>query len=743
MIKNISSKLENDQMRIEMLGRGRLRLTPLAAVLCSLMLSGCSSLLAPQEPEQPALPSSFVKMSADGEMREEQPEAEERQPAGRVLLEHKGNQNVISPLATPVPATASDQLVNVHFDAAPLSDVLGALLGDMLKVPYTVAGEVGGQITLVSTDPVPRDSLLDLLEHALEVQGIAMVKDVSGVYRIGPADKLKGSVPVATKSASTARGYGVRIVPLRYLPVTELEKIFEPLGMKENILRIDPVRNIVMVGGSGPQLQNMLRTLDMLDVDVLKGMSFGIYEVLNLDPELLVERFNNLLSNPDLKSLSSSARLMALEELNSVMVVAASSEQLGSVSHWLRQLDGAARNDEQAGSQLYVYNVENGEAANLASLLSQLYGGGNGATTPATSGTVAPGLESSELSSSSSMNSTSGSDSSGSLAFSSSSRKSSTTGGATSTTTESGARIVADEANNSLLVMASNKDWRDIRSALKKMDKTPAQVLVEVSIWEVSLTDELNYGVEWYFNASRDAQGVLTKGGLFSMNDAGAVAASPPGFSYLFSGSDWRAVINALQKKSNVRSLSSPSLLVLDNREASIMVGDQQPVQTSQTVNTGNTGVLTQNVEYKDTGVQLKVRPRVNSGGLVVMDILQEVTDVGERDVATGQRSFLKRSIESSVAIQGGDTIILGGLIQDKSSDGNGGIPYLRSMPILGPLFGTTTSDGNRTELLVTITPKAINRYRDFGRVGEEFRQKMPGIAESFREEFLDRKQQN
>jgi general secretion pathway protein D len=300
---------------------------------------------------------------------------------------------------------------------------------------------------------------------------------------------------------------------------------------------------------------------------------------------------------------------------------------------------------------------------------------------------------------------------------------------------------VADEANNSLLVMASNKDWRDIQSALRKMDKTPAQVLVEVSIWEVSLTDELSYGVEWYFNASRDAQGALTKGGLLSMNDAGTVAASPPGFSYLFSGSDWRAVINALQKKSNVKSLSSPSLLVLDNREASIQVGDQQPVQTSQTVNTSNTGVLTQSIEYKDTGVQLKVRPRVNSGGLVVMDILQEVTDVGERDAATGQRSFLKRSLESSVAIQGGDTIILGGLIQNKKEESKGGLPYLQSLPVIGPLFSTTTDGDSRTELLVTITPRAINRYRDFERVGEEFRKKMPGMAESFREEMLRRAQ--
>lgn len=713
-------------MELDITARKRFPLPPFAIACCVFLLSSCASVFE-EEPKEVTLPNSFVSMVTPPDAESESQVVDDVPAVGRTLLEQKGTAGFsgVAPVLTPnLPA---DKLVNVHFDGAPLADVLGAILGDMLKVPYTIEGDVGGQITLVSTDPVPQESLLDMLELALGVQGIALVKDPSGVYRVGSSAQLRGDVPVGAGSAQTARGYAVRIVPLKYLPAGEVVKIFEPLGMKDNLLHTDVVRNIVLLGGSAPQMQNMLRTLDMLDVDVLKGMSFGIYEIINLDPELLVERFNTLLSNPELESFSSAARLVALEELNSVMVVAPSAEQLTSVSGWLRKIDSAAHNDEQAGSKLYVYSVENGEATNLASLLSQLFGsGGAEGSTPQTSGATAPGLQRSELSA--------GGDSASGASSGLSARKQ--TNATTASTTESGARIVADEANNSLLVMASSKDWRNIKSALKRMDRTPAQVLVEVSIWEVSLTDDLRYGVEWYFNASRDAQGNQIKGGLFSMTDTGAVASTSPGFSYLFSGSDWRAVINALEQKANIRTLSSPSILVLDNREASIQVGNQQPVQTSQTVNTSNTGVLTQNVEFKDTGVQLKVRPRVNSGGLVVMDILQEVTDVGDRDQATGQRSFLKRSIESSVAIQGGDTIILGGLIQNRTEDAKGGVPYLHGLPLIGPLFGKTTSADNRTELLVTITPRAVNRYRDFGRIGEEFRQKMPGIAEGFRDEF-------
>lgn len=698
------------------------------------LISSCAAINATVDND---LPETFTKVSgAERPVESDLDTATEDAYAGRVILEHKGNQNIIRKGVEnkKVSVVTPADLVNVSFNGAPLIDVVNALLGDLLKIPFVISDDVQGNITLVSAEPIPKESLLDLLEHALAVQGISLVKDSSGVIRIGSTEKLKGSAPVATKNFSTSRGYSLKIVPLQYLPASEVQKVFEPLGLLGNIVRIDPVRNIVMLGGSAPQMQNMIDTLNVLDVDVLQGMSFGVYEILNLEPDLLVERFNELLKTPGAEGFASAARLLALEELNSVMVVAASSEQLSSVSHWLRELDKAAGDEDQAGSQLYVYNVENGEAATLSALLNQLYGREVNSTLPVTSGAVAPGMQKTDL--------TSGSTSGANVGSVFGAAKSTSSAmPAITATTDSGARIVADESNNSLLVMASNRDWRDIRAALKKMDKTPAQVLVEVSIWEVSLTDELSYGVEWYFNASRDAQGILSEGGIFSMNDTGGVNARSPGFSYLFSGSDWRAVINALEKKSNIRSLSSPSLLVLDNREASIQVGDQQPVQTSQTVNTSNTGVVTQNIEYKDTGVQLKVRPRVNSGGLVVMDILQEVTDVGERDVATGQRSFLKRSLESSVAIQGGDTIILGGLIKTKKEESKGGIPYLQSLPFLGTLFSTRGDADERTELLVTITPRAINRYQDFSRVGEEFRRAMPGIAESFRSEFISRQE--
>lgn len=695
------------------------RLKLLSAACLYGLLSACSTLPSGSEVERE--PVSLVSVNPQPEV-EDVALFDDEQPEARTFLEQRGSGNFVNPIAETkarAPVAGQTAEVKVSFDNAPLEAVLAAILGDLLQVPYSLEGGVQGQITLVSTEPIPQDAVLDMLESALETQGIAMVMGDNGIYRIGHSEQLRREIPVALREEVATRGYGIRIVPLRHISVLEAQKVLLPLGLQNNILNIDPVRNIIMLGASAPQMKNALRTLNMLDVDVFRGMSFGIYELVNLDASTVVERLEKMMGNPELGSLVGGARLIALEEVNSVMVVAPSSAQLTTVSSWIKRFDtlGFDSDDEQVGSQLYVYSVQNSDAKTIAELLSQIFGGETTSKT-STSGRTAPGLSETELSSDGrSSNTSSGS-------------------GVSSTTTQNGTRIVADEANNSLLVMASAKEWRNIRSALSKIDKLPSQVLVEVSIWEVTLKDELNYGVEWFFNSKGGVEGLGDKGGLLSMNDSGTVSRAAPGFSYLFSGSDWRAVINALASRSTVKSLSSPSVLVQDNKEASIQVGNQQPIQTSQTVNTNNTGVLTQNVELKDTGVQLKVKPRVNSGGLVIMEIMQEVTDIGATDAATGQRSFLKRSIESTVAIQSGDTIILGGLIQDNNSEGDSGVPFLHRIPVLGALFGSKNEGSNRTELLITISPRAINQYADFSKIGDEFRDKMSGVTEAFEEEF-------
>lgn len=698
----------------------------LSALCIAVLMAGCST--TPNAPKVQKEQPRIVRTNMEAPPPFQDETTDEEPQVGRTLLEQKGSNQYVTPVSTASTAGRGDA-VNVKFESAPIIDVVEAVLGDILKVPYTIEGPVEGNITLVSNTPVPQDALIGMLESLLESRGIAMLKGDGDLYRIGPIEQLKKSASVATKSLAEARGYGVQIVPLKYLTAEEAMKILEPIGMKANVLWADPVRNIVMLGAPGPQMRNAIRTLQTFDVDILKGKSFGIYEVLNLDAKKIVERFDALLGNKESAPAAGTTKLIAMEEINSVMVVTSRSEQLATIGNWIKQLDrlGVADGSDGSAAQMNVYSVQNGEAKVLAGLLGQIFGGKtSGSDTPSTSGSVAPGLTDSETASDSSSSMSSGFNSPR------------TGGGVTSATTESGGRIVADESTNSLLVMATPREWQSIRSALEKIDKTPAQVLVEVSIWEVTLNDRLNYGVEWFFNTHPGGGDNVMGGGRLSMNEAGSVGRSAPGFSYIFTGGDWRAVINMLSSASRVKSLSSPSILVLDNREASIQVGTQQPISTGSTTypNSGDSGVTSQNFQLKDTGVQLKVKPRVNSGGLVLMDIMQEVTDVGSQDEVTNQRSFLKRTIESSVAIQSGDTIILGGLIKDGTTNSDGGVPYLHRLPIIGPLFGTKSENEERTELLVTISPRAVTQYRDFERIGNEFQDKMRGVTEAFREEL-------
>ncbi len=684
------------------------------------VLGACSSTTA-QKPQAPGRIFAGVKAPPAAATDDAKPvEA----PRDRTVYEQPGTQQMVRDTAGPAPIIRlGEGKVEVNFRDAPIAEVVKVILGDNLRVPYTIEGEIKGNITLSSSSPVSEDALIALLESLLANHGIVMVRSEDGIYRLGPPEALQSTTPVRVgKAAAGTSGFDTRIVPLQYISVAEAKKVLKPLGAEKNILLADPVRNLLMLAAPAPQMNNIIRTLASFDIDVMKGMSFGIYEIFNTDATAVVDRFNELLGGEELSPLSGVVKLVALEEINNVLVITSRAHYLETARTWIERLDQfTVRDGESASRRLFVYNVNNGEATALASMLTQMFGGTAGTVQQKqkarkTAGKVAPGesraavgqAETPEPQQLGSMNDA--------------------TADNDDPKNANVPRVVADESNNTLLVMATPQVWREIENALRKLDVMPAQVLVEVSIWEVALNDALEYGVEWYFQHSNSSVNGV---GTLDFPPAG-VNSVLGGFSYLLSdnGGDWRAVINAIDEQSQIQVLSSPSVLVLDNQTADIVVGDQQPVLSGTSATDG--GTVTENIVYKDTGVKLSVTPRVNDNGLVVMDISQEVTDVGSIDAATGQRSFLQRSINSTVAIQSGDTIILGGLIQSNKTTGSSGVPVLHRLPVVGSLFGTKSDNDRRTELLVTISPRAIVQYNDFVKVGEEFREKMSGVTAAF-----------
>jgi len=507
-----------------------------------------------------------------------------------------------------------------------------------------------------------------------------------------------------------------------------MAEILKPVADEAAFVRVDNSRNLLMLAGTGAQLDGWLDMILTFDVDLLAGMSVGMFPLENSSVEEMHDVLTGLLGESGAAAdLSHLVRIIPIIRLNSILVVTPRAHYLDKVSTWIDRLDSAP--DSNFEKRLYVYPVQNTTATRLADLLNSIYSGDTGRSTgrsqsgsgsssgsafgKSQSGDVAPGLSPETLGSSS------GGASSGSAASAAFGSGGTGSGSGSSEYSLNDVRVVADDENNALMIYATGKDYRKIEVALQQLDVVATQVIIEASILEVSLTDELKYGLEWTFNNSigsdYDGVGVLAAA-------ATGPAAVVPGFSYTITNSlgDISAVLNALAEESLINVISTPSVMVLDNHVAYIHVGDQVPVNTGTTVSSGGTTV--ENIEFKDTGVKLSVRPSVNAGGLVTMDVEQSVTDVGLIDPATGQRSFLERNINSRVAVRSGESVVLGGLIRENATDTSSGIPFLHSLPLIGPLFGTVAKTDRRTELLVIITPRVIYNETELREVSEEMR---------------------
>ena len=654
-------------------------------------------------------------------------EKAEEEPSDGVMI-YRGNDKQVNIPAVQSPVRFVGDDVSLNFEQAPLSEVMHAIMGDILALDYIVDNPVSGQVTLRTRTPIPRSELLGILESLLKTNGAIMIRGKEGRYLVtGSATGTRVS-PNVSSARDTAAGYSTIIIPLQFISATNMAEILKPVADPGTFVRVDNSRNILMLAGTRAQLNGWLGMVNTFDVDLLEGMSVGLFPLENSSVDEIQEALTALLGDGSEESggMGQLIRVIPIERLNSILIVTPRAHYLDTAQKWIERLDEA--HFSAFDSRLYVYPVQNTGASRLADLLNSIYSGGSGgsSTSRGRDASVAPGMSPESFGSGSNTGNSRGTSSnrgSGSRGSQSGITAITMSGDASSAGSENmlaDVRVVADDENNSLMIYANGLQYRLIEDALKQLDLVATQVIIEASILEVSLTDELEYGLEWTFKdgLGKDYDGV----GLLA-NSASGPASVVPGFSYAVTNSigDISAVLNALAKESLINVISTPSVMVLDNHEAYIHVGDQVPVFSNQTVNTGGDS-LTQSVEYRDTGVKLNVTPSVNAGGLVTMDIQQSVTDVGPVDPATGQRSFLEREIMSRVAVRSNESVVLGGLIRENATDGSSGIPFLHKLPVFGPLFGTVAKENRRTELVVIITPRALYNETELREVSDEMR---------------------
>lgn len=610
--------------------------------------------------------------------------------------------------------------ITLNFENTDVQEVIKVVLGDLLKENYIIDPAVKGSVSIQTSRPVGREALLPILESLLRMNEAVLIEE-AGHYRISPlaGAKLGGFIPHLNKQ-QFAPGYRIQVVPLRYIAALEMQKILEPLVSEGAILRVDEARNLLMLAGTSNELRSWLTTVGLFDVDWMKGNSVGLFPLEHSDAKTTAEELQKIIGDKAEGVLGSMIRIEPLERLNALLVITPQVSYLKEMRAWIKRLD---RPGSEPGIRLYVYQVKNRKATDLATVVGDIFAGRRARRPGPEKARMAPGLAPVRLESLAQESQQLGEARTPAERPEASGEQ---TGGAGLTLLEgTDVRIVADEQNNSVLVLATSAEYKIVEAALRKLDVVPLQVLVEASIIEITLTDDLRYGLEWFFKNNTPNSG-KTSQGLLNFNDEGGIGPIIPGFSYAVvdAADTVRAVLNALATDSKINVISSPSLMVLDNKTAEIRVGDQIPIRIGSQTAVGGTSI--ESIQYKDTGVLLQVTPRVNAGGLVTMEISQEVTDVGPiEEQLEGNRRFLQRNIKSTVAIQGGETIVLGGLITENHTTTKSGVPVLYRIPVIGNLFGSTSDENERRELVVLITPQVVENNQDAIDITEEFKKRL------------------
>ncbi len=586
--------------------------------------------------------------------------------------------------------------VALNFVNVELQSFVRVVFDEILKENVLVDPDLAGRITLRTTDPVSRKMALNLVRNVLQMNNATLMKS-DGVFR------------VAARSAENARGQfgeNIRIIPVRYLNPEQARAALQPFSGSGTEITANNEGRYLVLAGAPSELDALIQVLQSLDVDQMRGMSFALVPLKDANATYVASEITQMFGQGGGQTL----KVLPIQRMNAVILMTSVPETLERAKDWIAQLDLSGSDTRQ----VRVFPIQNRRATDVADMLNGVLGGRGDQQRKVEKGVTPPSLTPG-LSQTSSAEARI--------------QQASFGGGEVevdgSGNALEGIQVRADISTNSLVIRAEPDQYRLIEATIRRLDVLPTQVLIEATIAEVSLNDALRHGVRWYFQNGHHG---------IALSGIGGNANSPlsPGFNYVFSVPNGRLVVNALEQVTNLEVISSPALTVLDNETATLKVGDQVPIATrsARTVTTPDAPIVN-DIEMKDTGIILSVTPRVNSSGLVMLDISQEVSDVVPTATSTiDSPTIRQRKINSSVAVQSGAEIILGGLISTSRQKGSQGVPILKDIPLLGAAFTSDASkEQHRTELMIIIRPTVIANRLDTARVTEEIKAGMAGVS--------------
>jgi general secretion pathway protein D len=697
----------------------------------------------------------------------------------------------------PPPSSApSGGMVSLNFNRADLVEIVH-ILAQHLRLTYTIDPEVKGTVTINSAEPLRTEDLLPIFHQVLRMNGAVAVR-TGNIYRIMPIKDGKGLArPVGSAKEDS---FAVQIVPVRFFAVAEMKKLLTPFVMPGGEIIENPRGNFLIIVDLPSNIQRLTEIADLIDVQVFAGTRMEIYQPKVGSAEELAAEMTKIMQSFAASATQTdnfTAQFVALPRINQLLVISHSEAAWTYARRWLERIDVVS---EGPGRRIFVYPVENGKATELADVLSKALG-----IPSVTAGGQSRSLESLHRSTTGT-GSPFGGGRSGPSGFGSSS---SGFGGSTSgfgmqqplggyaavqipgapgqpavpgapgapgapglapvpgaprapapgtpgAKPEEQVRVVADPATNSLIIYGTAQEFQNIKNILKELDAVPRQVLMDVSVIEVTLTDDLRFGVDYeilrrpgdvrILGRTFDSRGGLLGGAIPALPATpGTISQFPSGLSGIVgTGNTIRAFINAMANDSRFKVLSSPSILATDNRPARIQIGSEEPIATGSTTVQVGTPASTTTIEYRNTGRIVTLIPQVNSQGLVNLQILAEVSQARAEGVTVGQDTFPVfdiRQAETTAVVQDGETLVIGGIIADNKDRTRTGIPYLMDIPVFGRFFGTTTTTSTRTELIMLITPNVIRNRGESRFVTEEFKSRLGTVRNELERMRKDREQ--
>lgn len=683
-----------------------------ALLSASVVLSGC----APLAPIVPAPMGQAAPERAAAGLQGAQPQAADGLrvtdlPQAPTITPSKFSEKRSASdakVSTDIAGRQSDEVGAINLQQVPLPNFVQVVYAEMLKRNVNIDPAVLARKDLV-TFRAPASQSAAQLETALKLllksYQIAVV-DVGGLVRVLPDNAQFGDLPEIRRAEA---------LPDTPLPLRPIFQLVEMRSVRQNEVAMwlktlfanrvniqeDATRNALLLNGTPDNMQAALEAIRVLDQPLMSGRRSIALTPAYLSVDDLARRLVEVLTAQGyavaplgpLQGIRYPVTLLPVSAVNSVYVFAVSDEVLKHVEHWARTLDKP--NERGVGKNFFTYQVRHKDAGDLAKTLDQLLSGSRGrvstATPPAT-GSTSSASNSTRLTS-----------------------------------------VVVDQSSNMLIFQAEPDEYSQISSLLQTLDRPAKAALIEVTVAELSTTDSSQLGIEWL--ASHDySDGRI---GTFGTKGGTGIGSSGFNFRLLDRAGTVKAALNALASTNQATILSSPRVQARNGEQAIIQVGQEVPIITSQqtttgTVTTPTQAAVLQTVQYRSTGVILRVKPVIHSGDQVDIEVEQEVSAAAATNTGVNTSpTFSTRKLSTKMTLRNGSTVMMGGLISNDTSQGNAGVPFLKDLPLIGNLFSTRTSGGNRRELVVLITPYILNDSTEAEAMTAAFRKQLGGWADT------------